>query len=346
MASTAWEMASRLSYLLWGSMPDAQLRAAAADNALVEASQVRAHAERLMLDPRAHESVAHFHEQWLLLSQIDGAHVPKSAAAYPEFNGDLLAGMRQEADLFVEDAFWNQPTGLSALLLGSSTFANSAVAALYGVTAPSATEFVPVALDPFQRPGLLTRAGLLSLLGHPDGTSPTKRGKFVRTQLLCQPLPPPPPDVNAALPAAVPNQTTRQRVAAHQENPTCAGCHLLLDPIGLGFEQYDGLGRFRALEAGMPVDASGDVSGADFTPSTFNGVRELAEKLAGSDAVRACAATQWFRYAYGRQEGEPDAATLGALGQSLETSGGDLKKLLLELTQTPMFLQFSPGARP
>jgi hypothetical protein len=147
------------------------------------------------------------------------------------------------------------------------------------------------------------------------------------------------------LPDRQPGQTTRERVAAHKTNPSCAGCHNLVDPIGLGFEHYDGLGRFRTEEAGRPIDASGSVEGADFQDPAFVGVAELAPMLAQSEAVRVCVARQWFRFAQGRQEVDADEPTITTLAQGLTDSGGHFPKLLIALTQTPAFLyRAAPGA--
>ncbi len=342
---TAFEMATRLSYLMWGSMPDAELFARAADSTLHVPAQVAAQAERLLRDPRTHDTVAHFHEQWLQLSSIEPTHIAKDAVVYPEASEPLLTSLRTEAELFVAEAFWNQPSGLNTLFTSNASFADARLAAFYGVTGPNGATFQPVMLSASERPGLLTRAGLLSLFAHPDGTSPTKRGKFVRTRLLCQPLPPPPANVKAMLPDRLPGQTTRERVAAHKTDPTCAACHNLLDPIGLGFEQYDGLGHFRTEEAGKLVDASGSLDGADVPSPAFVGAAQLGQMLASSPTVRSCVARQWFRFAYGREEVATDEAALSQVGEAFAASGGNFPKLLLALTQMPEFLErTAPGA--
>lgn len=136
----------------------------------------------------------------------------------------------------------------------------------------------------------------------------------------------------------MPHQTTRERVAQHKEDPACAGCHELLDPIGLGLEHYDEMGRFRSEEGGRPIDASGALLNADFASEAFVGASELAQKLATSDVVRSCAVKQWFRYAYGRAETEADASSVEALTQTFKASGDNFPELLLALTQTPVFL--------
>lgn len=334
---TSWEMASRLSYLFWGTMPDDALFSAASQNALATPEQVGAQAERLLADPRAHETVAHFHSQWLKLSDIDNTLIKKDTKAFPQFADELVPMMRSETAAFLDDVVWRSPTGLSSLLTGSYSFMNAKLAAFYGVRGPTGDALVKVNLDPAQRAGLLTQAGLLSLLAHTDQTSPTKRGKFVRQRLLCTEIPPPPPTVNAVPSSPAPNLTTRERVAEHKTNQTCATCHNTMDPIGLGFEHYDAAGLWRDQESGKPVDASGSVSGADFD-GNFDGVPDLAKKLAASDEVRACVSTQWFRFAYGKVEGDGDAPVVQQLSEALKASGGNFQKLLVGLTQTDAFL--------
>jgi hypothetical protein len=154
-------------------------------------------------------------------------------------------------------------------------------------------------------------------------------------KLLCQTLPPPPDDVDFEPPDIDPDATARERYAEHTQSPECAACHMLMDPIGFGFEHYDGAGAWRAVENGFPIDASADLVGTRDADGPFDGVEALAEKLAASEEARDCVATQWFRYAYGRQEADDDACTLAWLQQRFD--GGDVRELILALTQTDAF---------
>jgi hypothetical protein len=159
----------------------------------------------------------------------------------------------------------------------------------------------------------------------------------IRKNLLCTNLPDPPADVDNTPPDPDPNATTRERFAAHTGNPSCAGCHQLMDPIGLGFENYDALGRFRADENGVPVDASGELYMAGETSGTFNGALELAQKLAESPEVQDCVSKQWFRFALGRLEREPDACSMQRLNQDFAAAGHDVRALLLSLVTSDAF---------
>src|SRR6185503_210726 len=195
-----------------------------------------------------------------------------------------------------------------------------------------------VMLDPAQRAGMLTQAGFLSVHALPNQSSPVTRGKFIRELLMCQPPSPPPPDLNVTPPEVDPTRSTRERFAQHTANPACASCHALMDPIGFGFESYDAIGRFRTVDGNKPVDASGEIVRSMDLDGKFRGARELAEKLGASRQVHDCVATQWFRYAFGRFDSPGDTCSLAELRQSFMASGGDLRELLVALTQTESFL--------
>ncbi|HEY0709690.1 MAG TPA: DUF1588 domain-containing protein, partial [Polyangia bacterium] len=172
----------------------------------------------------------------------------------------------------------------------------------------------------------------------PNQSSPVARGKFVREQVLCQETAPPPPNLNVTPPDVDPTKTTRERFAEHTASPACSGCHALMDPIGFGFESYDAVGRFRSMDGGRPVDNAGWITSSADADGNFRGARQLVEKLAGSAQVRDCVATQWFRYGMGRFDGPGDGCSLQRLRQAFAASGGDLKEVLIALTQTESFL--------
>lgn len=334
-----WELASRLSYLLWGSMPDDELLSAAEADKLGSKAEILAQARRMLADARSHDAVAGFHAEWLRLDKLEG--MSKDAQVYPEFNDELRALMRAETEKFVDEVVWNDKGDLETLLTAPFSFMNRRLAAFYGAGGPTGDALERVALDATQRAGLLTQASILSLTAKPDQSSPVHRGKFVRNQMLCQELPPPPPDLVVRPPDLDPRLTTRERFSAHSQDPACSGCHQLMDRVGLGFESFDGIGRFRASENGRAVDASGQMLNSDFD-GPFNGVAELARKLSRSELVRACMVKQWFRFAYGRGETADDAQTLRELGRQFASGGYKIRELLLALTQTDAFLYRAP----
>jgi hypothetical protein len=205
-------------------------------------------------------------------------------------------------------------------------------------------DFEPVALDPARRAGFLTHASVLSVLAKPDQSSPVHRGKFIRERLLCQTLPPPPNDVEIKPPAVRPGIPTRRRFEQHSADPSCSGCHLLMDPIGFGFEHYDGVGLFRERDQGAPVDASGEILGSGDADGPFDGAVELAHRLAESEEVRSCVVMQWFRFGYGRAEQADDQCSMAELERAFAESGHNIKALLLALTQTDAFRYRSAAA--
>jgi hypothetical protein len=180
---------------------------------------------------------------------------------------------------------------------------------------------------------------------HTNQTSPTLRGKLVREDLLCDVVPPPPPNVSTEAPEITPGSTGKDRFAQHTADPTCAGCHVLMDPIGFGFENYDTVGRFRTEEAGAAIDATGELAQTD-VDGAFDGVVALAGMLASSEKVEACYAKQWFRYGYGRGDMEADACTLAFLEARFREGGGNIKELLVALTQSDAFLYRPAGGAP
>ncbi|WP_437639840.1 DUF1592 domain-containing protein [Sorangium sp. So ce854] len=343
------EIASRLSYLLWSSMPDDALFAAADAGELRTAEQIAAQARRLLDDPRARAAVANFHAQWLQLTRIDT--ITKDAAVYPRFHGGLPALLRAETEAFLEHVVFEDEAGdVATLLTAPYSLMNAELRAFYGVEAPAdgaaaPGDFAIVPLDPAQRAGFLTHASLLSVLAKPDQSSPVHRGKFVRERLLCHTLPPPPPDVDIQPPAVRPGIPTRRRFEQHAQDPACSGCHRLMDPIGFGFENYDGIGLYREADQLVPVDASGEIVGSRGTDGRFDGAVELAHLLAESDEVRQCVARQWFRFGYGRAEQAEDGCSMSQIQQAFAESGHNIRALLVALTQTDAFrYRRAPGA--
>ncbi|KYF70586.1 DUF1592 domain-containing protein [Sorangium cellulosum] len=334
---TSYEVASRLSYLLWGTMPDDALFTAAERGALGTAAEIEAQARRMLEDPRAREAVKNFHRQWLGLAKIDEvAAGGKDPELYPEYRDELLSLFQAETEAFLDHAIFEEDASVTTLFTAPYSMMNRELAEFYGVEGgPRGDAFERVALDPSQRAGFVTHAGLLSLYAKPNRSSPVHRGRFVRQSLLCQ-IPPPPPDVVPEPPMVDPTKTTREQFSQHVSDPGCRSCHALLDPIGFGFEHYDALGRWRDAENGIPVDASGELTQTD-VDGPFDGAVELAHRLAESEQVRACVVKQWFRFGQGRAEQGEDACSLSQATQAFEASGYNIKALLVALTQTDAF---------
>jgi hypothetical protein len=328
-------VAARLSYLLWGSMPDQELFRAAAAGELQQAARVAAQARRMLADPRAADTLDRFHGQWLGIDSLESQD--KDRATYPRYSPQLAALLKQETRLFVDDVIRKGDGLLATLLRSSTSFLNRDLAAFYGTSGVTSDSFARTSLDPRQRAGLLTHASVLARYSAANRTSPVERGAFVRSAVLCSPLPPPPADVNAALPVPKAGATVRDLLAQHRSSPACASCHGLIDPVGLAFENYDGVGRWRDEEAGRPVDASGALPGTD-VDGPVAGARELIDRLAGSRQASDCVVTTWFRFGQGRGPSADDACTLESLHTAFQASHGNLRDLIVALTQTDAFL--------
>ncbi len=336
---TAYEMASRLSYLLWNTMPDQVLLDAAAAGALTDPSEIERQAARLAVAPRARAAVRDFHRQWLGLDEIGHiASLGKDTRVYPEYDEAVLPLLQEEAEAFIEHVVFDGAGTMEALFTAPYSMMNADLAAFYGLDQSGlpAREFGPVELDESRYAGFLTQAGLLAHHAKPDGSSPVHRGLFVRERLLCQ-IPPPPPDIVPEAPLVDDTLTTRQQYAQHEADPLCAGCHRLMDDIGFGFEQFDGLGRYRETQNGQPIDATGVFNETIDIDGPFDGVVEMAHRLAESEQVRDCVVRQWFRYGHGRAETSADTCTMDTLSADFEASGRDIQSLLIALTRTDAF---------
>ena len=337
----SYQLASRLSYGLWNTMPDDALLRAAEEGRLASSEGLRGEAERLLDDDRAADAIASFHTQWLHLDTL--ATVGKDAQLYPEFDGALRQAMLRETLGFADYVIRRGDGKLNTLLTAPFTFADGPLLALYGAE-PGAAPGQPVALNPKERAGLLTQAAFLSANAHRDQSSPIRRGLAVRQNVLCQMLPDPPANVNNTPPAPAPGATTRERFVEHTRDPSCAGCHTLIDPVGFAFENYDAIGRYRTLDNGLPVDAQGELSRVDEATHPVQGAVEMAHVLAESQDVRNCVARQWFRFALGRLEQQADACSLKRLEQSFERSDYDVRELLLGIVTSDAF-RYARGAK-
>ncbi|AKF11480.1 DUF1592 domain-containing protein [Sandaracinus amylolyticus] len=335
MPLSGHEIASRLAFFLWRSVPDEELLDAAEAGELDDPANVEMQARRMLEDARAARGLHDFTRQWLDLDRL--GTIEKDSAIHPEFDRALASDMRASIEAYV-DAMLRDGGDFDALLVGDGTaYVNERLAPIYGLTGITGEELRAVEIDPSQRGGLLTQPGLLALLAKSNQSDPIHRGIFVRQRLLCQQLPPPPADVDTTPPDLMPGLTTRERFGEHRENPSCAACHSLIDPIGFGFEGYDAIGRFRATEEGQAIDASGEIVSGGDASGAFDGVIELSERLAASETVHECIARQWFRYAIGRIETAQDRCSTDAIDDAFSESGHDVRELVVALVTSDAF---------
>jgi len=352
-----YEIASRLSYFLWETMPDRQLFDAAAKGELRSADGLDRVARRMLQHPLARQAVDEFFAEWLRFDRTLGS--VKDRRRYPEFTPELAAMMVQETRLLLGNLVWNDGNFMEAFTADYS-FLNSDLAAVYGVP-PPAGEFERMKFPAAsRRAGLLGQASFLTSNAGPVETSPTARGIFIREQLLCQHIPNPPPGVNTQVPepSAERPLLRRQRMQAHVENPTCASCHRLMDPIGFGLENYDAIGRWRDSEViefesarrgsppktvELPIDAKGEIAG--LTNAAFAEPKQIGRLLADSRACQECVVKQAFRYAFGRLETPADRETIRKAFDVFRDSGFKFKELLVALVRSPQFLDGLPTAQ-
>jgi hypothetical protein len=282
IAITGYELASRLSFFLWNSMPDDALFARAADGTLATESVLSTEVQRMLASDKAAAAIALFHRQWLDVTDLP--EQTKDTGVYPRYNAALGDAMMQELALFTDHVVRKGDGLLKTLLTSNIAFPQGGLFSVYGMTQPSGyTVGTPVTLDSTQRAGILTQAAFLTRWSHGNQTSPVHRGKLIRLNVMCGHIEPPPANANTTPPAPTTATTTRQRFEQHLADATCASCHVMMDPIGLGFENFDGIGAFRTMDGTGPVDATGNIvlGGADLD-GTFNGPVELANRLAGS----------------------------------------------------------------
>ncbi len=338
---TPWETASLLSYTFIGSMPDPELMAAAAEGVLGDPDGIADQARRLLDSPRGRERIATFATQWLETTSLQSAN--KDADVYPNFTDEVREAMIEEERRFVQHVVFDSEQTVQELFTAPYTFANDALAAFYGLPTPGSQALVRVDFPgDYERGGLLTLGSFLASHAHANETSPVGRGVTVRERLMCQPLSPPPPGVDATPPDVDPNATTRERFDQHSADPACAGCHALIDPIGFGFESFDGVGAFRTQENGLTVDDSGSVevlidADGKATSVAFSGPRELGQILGANGAVGSCVLEHYVHFVTGRDDLTQDACTLEQLGVRLEASGGNLHETFIDLTALQSF---------
>jgi hypothetical protein len=341
--------ASRLSYLLWDSMPDAALMEAAATGEFSTPAAVEKMARRMLQDPRAHQALDEFTSEWLRFDRVLTSS--RDRRRYPKFSRETAVAMTEEARQFVADLVWNDRNFMEAFTANYG-FVNADLAAIYGVPAP-AQEFVRTDF-PLQseRAGLLGQALFLALSAKPDDTSLTGRGLFVREQFLCQHVPPPPASVNTNLAPSTEAhpQTNRGRMSEHESNPACATCHNLIDPIGFGFEKFDAVGARRdkyelrfygghevdgkrppPKSVQLAMDTNGFVAG--LPDSHFSSPRELGAVLAKAPQCQECLVKQYFRYTSGRMETAADYPVIQRALEQFRNSQFRFQELIIAIAR-------------
>jgi hypothetical protein len=330
-----YEIAARISYLVWGSAPDDALRADAEAGRLAEATARRRVVQRLWKDDRAKQQLHRFHALWLGYRAIP--HPP-----------DLARSFAHETSALLDRVIFDEPQSYLNLFTFAESHLDATLADNYGLPHPNGSEGW-VSYADSGRAGILSHGSVLSAFSKFTDTSPTQRGIFVRTRLLCQEIPPPPATVAADKPPPA-SQTAvckKDRYAAHRTSSSCAGCHSLTDGIGFGLEQYDIAGRFRTHDDGMPqcsIEGQGEIVGI----GSFQGPKELGALLVDHDLVAPCLVKQYVQFALGRKPDATEAGVLDALRSGFASSQYDLGQLIEDYIASDAFARRSEptGSQP
>lgn len=317
------DLASRLSYFLWSSMPDDELLREAEQNRLHDPAVRSAQVRRMLKDRKSEALVNNFAGQWLELRNLDSAH--PDPEMFPEFDASLRDAMRTETYMFF-DAIVREDRSILDFLNGDYTFVNDRLAKFYGIPGVKGNGFRRVSLTGAQRSGVLTQASVLVITSYPTRTSPVLRGKWILENVLNAPPPPPPPGVGSLDTKGGPlSGTMRQQMEKHRSNPMCASCHVRMDPLGFALENYDAVGRWRTHEGTLPIDAAGVLPDG----KKFNGSAELKDLLAGQKgAFTACLTEKMLIYALGRGLERYDRPALKEIAARVESNGYRFSSLI------------------
>lgn len=326
-------LATRLSYFLWGSMPDEALFSEASSKSLRTEQHLRGQVERMLADPRSRNLADQFAIQWLQLRPLET--LSRDAAKFPGFDEGLRQSMREETVLFFLSVL-KEDRSLFDLLDADYTFVNEKLAAHYGIQGVQGNEFRRVSLAGLPRAGLLTQASILTATSNPTRTSPVKRGRWVLEQLLGDPPPPPPPDVPKLKEGGdiEKSASLRVRMEQHRQDPNCAVCHQKMDTLGFGLENFDGIGKWRSHDGDFLIESTGELPDG----SKFNGPKELVQWLRGNgDSFRRSLAENLLTYALGRALEEQEQCVVDEICKQTKQAGDRLSAMVVGIVESDPF---------
>jgi hypothetical protein len=338
---TDHELATRLSYFLWSTMPDDELSALADAGKLHEPAILEAQVRRMLASPRAHALAENFGGQWLRFRALES--VTPDFNLFPEYDAYLQISMKEETERFF-DYVVHDDRSILDFIDGKYTFLNEKLAMLYGIPGVKGPEFRKVDLTGTPRGGVITQASVLTVSSYATRTSPVLRGKWILENILNAP-PPPPPNNVPALEETIknnPNATLRQQMEIHRSNPACAGCHARMDPLGMGLENFNAIGAWRTADGTLPVDASGKLPDG----RSFNGPDELLAVIAQDrEAFTECVAEKLLTYAIGRGLESYDKATVRQIVANVAKKDYRFSSLVMEIVNSLPFQKRSSGSR-
>lgn len=330
-----FEMANRLSYFLWNSMPDDELFDAALAGDLTGKDSIALQTERMLDDPKAADVVQNFHGQFFSVDKYKT--IAPNTEVYPLATANLADSAIEEHDRFVRDVVYGGGGGLRELLTSNVSYVNEDLAPIYGVEGDFGPEFQEVSLDPESRAGIFTRIGFLADNATSFGSDPIHRGAYLAQRIACIAIAAPPDGV-PPLPGLEPGMTTRELVAGHteQEGTDCRNCHAtLINPYGFALEGYDGIGAVRTEDNGSPVDAASEPLLDGFVP--VDGGVELSQAMAEAELVHQCYARNWLEYSRGRKSTPTDTVFIERLGQQSQGDNLSMRDIMVELTTSTAF---------
>lgn len=325
----AFDVACRISYGLWDSIPDGPLLEAASAGKLSTPEQVTAQVERMLPDLRTRAKIRQFFYKWLQMDR--SKDLSKDTKRFPDFNEAVVSDLRTSIYLFLDDVAWGEKSDFRELLLSDAVYLNGRLARLYGADLPPDAPFQKVSLDPTQHVGILTHPLLMAGFAYDTTTSPIHRGLFVARSLLGRRLRPPPEAQTPIPPTIHPEMTTRERVSLQTRPQTCQSCHSMINPLGFALEHFDAVGRFRDTEEGHKIDATGSYSTRAGEVVRFNGPRELGESLVKEEETHSAFVEHLFHFlvkqpilAHGLDRSE-------VLRQDFERGGYNIRKLIVQV---------------
>jgi len=333
---SAREAVTRVARVLWESPPDAALVALADSGTVTTDRDVRAIARSMLADPRARVGVGHFYRWWLELDRSQ--FVVKDPALFPEYSSAVGPLIGTETETFGTYVTLDADGRFATLMQASYSFLNQTLAPFYGIAGVTGPELRKVDLDPTRRAGIFTQLFMPTVSAtQTDWTSPTRRGAFVGAKMLCQVIVAPPANIMTTIPPGPDPETNRQRITRETFQTPCSVCHKAMDPIGFAYENYDSIGRFRLMDHGFSIDATGSLTVASGSYD-FNGAVELAQLLAKLPEAHDCMGTQWLGYMLGRNLADADGPSLNAVHARFEESGLDLRELIAAAASSASFL--------
>lgn len=325
-----FDVASRLSFALWDSLPDPELLEAAAQGNLRNPGQVAAHAERMLQNPRARAKLGGFFRRWLEMEKAE--EISKDPAAFPDFNEVILSDMRTSLELFLNEVVWSEASDYRQLLLADYLFLNERLARFLGLPFPDdSSRFQKVSFNPKERAGVITHPYLLSAFAYHKSSSPIHRGVFLTRNIVGRSLKPPPMAIEFMDGRFDPSLTMREKVAELTRSAACQGCHSVINPLGFSLEHYDAVGRFRTTDNRKPIDATGEYTTTEGDTVRLSGARDLAHYAAESVDAHRGFVRQLFQHLVKQPAEAYGPNTIEDLRRSFAAAQFHLRKLAAEI---------------